>query len=149
MNSLTAAHPWVAFSLRRTTRLLVSVFAVGSVVFFMMALVPGDPVRAALGPNAPVSLVEQRRAALGLNKPLVVQFVDYWQRLLTGNLGRSIASDRPVSQVVSERVASSAQLVGVAIVLTLLLAVGVGLVFGALTHNGRRPRTLVGFTVFS
>lgn len=149
MNSLAQNHPWLVFGLRRAARLLVSLFAVGSVVFFMMALVPGDPVRSALGPNAPVSLVEQRRHALGLDKPLVAQFVDYWHRLFTGNLGTSIASDRSVSQVVQERIASSAELVGAAIVLTLVLAVALGLLFGALTQSGRRPRTLVGFTVAS
>lgn len=149
MHSLEMTHPWLAFALRRTARLVVSLFAVGSVVFFMISLVPGDPVRAALGPTAPVSLVEQRRAALGLDKPLGVQFLDYWRRLFTGRLGTSISSDRPVTQIVGERIANSAQLIGVAILLTLVIAVAVGLIFGAATHNGRRPRTLIGFTVVS
>ena len=149
MNSLASTHPWLAFALRRTIRLVVSLFAVGSVVFFMMALVPGDPVRAALGPTAPVSAVNQERAALGLNKPLLLQYVDYWHRLLTGNLGTSITSDLPVMSVVRERVANSAQLVGLSILLTLVLAVAFGMLFGALTHGGRRPRTLLSFTVTS
>ncbi len=149
MHSLDTSHPWLAFALRRTARLLVSLFAVGSVVFLMISLVPGDPVRAALGPTAPVELVEQRRAALGLDKPLPVQFLEYWQRLFTGRLGTSIASDRPVTQIVGERIAGSAQLIGAAIVLTLVVAVMIGMLFGAATHNGRRPRTLVGFTVVS
>jgi peptide/nickel transport system permease protein len=149
MNSLEATHPWLAFVLRRTVRLLVSLFAVGSVVFFMISLVPGDPVRAALGPTAPEDLVQQRRAALGLDKPLAVQFLDYWKRLFTGQLGTSITSDRPVTQIVGERIANSAELIGIAILLTLVLAVIIGMTFGAITHNGRRPRTLIGFTVFS
>lgn len=149
MNSLALTHPWLAFTLRRTIRLVVSLFVVGSVVFFMIALVPGDPVRTALGPTAPVSLVNQRRAALGLDKPLLTQYVDYWHRLLTGNLGTSITSDLPVMSVVRERVANSAELIGLSIVLTLALAVTFGMFFGALTHSGRRPRTLIGFTVTS
>lgn len=147
MSSLESTHPWLAFALRRVIRLVVSLFAVGSAVFFMISLVPGDPVRAALGPTAPESLVEQRRAALGLNDPLAVQFIDYWHRLLTGNLGTSITSDLPVDSIVKGRVANSVQLIGLSILLTLLLAVTFGMVFGALTQSGRRPRTLIGFTV--
>ncbi len=149
MDAFATDHPWVVFTARRIFRLLVSLFAVGSVVFFMLALVPGDPVRAALGPNAPVELVEARRHALGLDKPLPVQFLDYWGRLLTGNFGRSIASDRPVKQVLAERAANTAVLVGAAILLTLVLSVTIGVAFGALTNGGRRPRTLLGFTVGS
>ena len=149
MNSLDATHPWLAFVLRRGSRLVISLFAVGSVVFLMLALVPGDPVRAALGPNAPVSLVEARRAALGLDDPLPVQFLHYWGRLLSGNLGSSISSDRPVSRIVQERIGNTAELVGVAILLAVALALVFGMLFGALTHNGRRPRILVGFTLVS
>jgi len=149
VNWLESTHPWLAFALRRAVRLVVSLFAVGSAVFFMISLVPGDPVRAALGPTAPVSLVNERRATLGLDKPLFTQFIDYWHRLLTGELGTSITSDLPVAKVVHERIANSAALIGISILLTLLLAVTFGMVFGALTQSGRRPRTLVAFTISS
>jgi peptide/nickel transport system permease protein len=149
VNSLDSTHPWLAFVLRRVTRLVVSLFVVASVVFLMISLVPGDPVRAALGPTAPVSLVNQRRHALGLDKPLLTQFLDYWHRLLTGELGTSITSDLPVTSVVRDRVANSAELIGLSILLTLVLAVTFGMIFGALTQSGRRPRTLIGFTVTS
>lgn len=149
MEALASRHPWAAFALRRGLRLLVSLFAVGSAVFFMISLVPGDPVRAALGPTAPLELVNARKEALGLNDPLGVQFVDYWQRLFSGDLGRSIASDRMVTEVIAERFGNSAQLVGTAIILTMLLALVFGMAFGVWTHRGRRPRTLVGFTLVS
>lgn len=149
IDTLERTHPWLAFTLRRAIRLAVSLFAVASVVFFMIALVPGDPVRAALGPTAPVSLVNQRKAALGLDKSLPVQFLDYWKRLFSGNLGTSIATDRPVAQTIGERLVTTATLVGVAIVLTLVLALLFGMLIGSATHNGRRPRTLVAFTVIS
>jgi len=149
VSSLETTHPWLAFVIHRGGRLVISLFAVGSVVFLMLALVPGDPVRAALGPNAPVSLVKARRSALGLDDPLPVQFVHYWGRLVSGNLGNSISSDRPVSRIVSERIGNTAELVGTAILLAVLLALIFGMIFGALTHGGRRPRTLVGFTLAS
>ena len=109
MKSLEMSHPWVAFLVRRSARLVVSLFVVSSLVFFMISLVPGDPVREALGPTAPVSLVNQRRAALGLDKPILTQFVDYWHRLLTGHLGTSITSDLSVSSIVKQRFTNSAR----------------------------------------
>jgi peptide/nickel transport system permease protein len=147
VNSFEANHPWLAFSLRRTARLIVSLFLVGTAVFFMISLVPGDPVRAALGPNAPVSLVNERRAQLGLDKPLYQQFLDFWGHILSGRFGTSITSNLPVSQTIDQRFANTAELIGVSIVLTLVLAVLFGVLAGALTLNGRRPRTLVGFTI--
>jgi len=147
VNSLETAHPWLAFGLRRAVRLVVSFFAVGTAVFFMIALVPGDPVRTALGPDAPVALVEARRAALGLDKPLWQQFLDFWGRVLSGDLGHSITSSIPVSETVAQRAMNSLQLVGLAIGLTLVLAVALGMLFGALTVNGRRPRALLWFTL--
>lgn len=146
---LRARHPWVVFACRRTGRLAVSLAAVGSAVFFMIALVPGDPVRLALGPTAPVELVERRRAQLGLDQPVLDQFLAFWRRVLTGELGTSITSDRPVGRTIAERAGDTAALVGVAIAVTLLLAVVFGMLIGSLTHNGRRPRLLIGFTVIS
>jgi peptide/nickel transport system permease protein len=149
VNTLEMTHPWMAFAIRRTIRLAVSLVAVSSAVFFMISLVPGDPVRAALGPTAPVDVVNRRKHQLGLDKPLLQQFVDYWHRLLTGNLGTSISSEHPVMSVVKARAANSAKLIGVAVPFTLLLAVSIGMLIGALTQNGRRPRTLISFTVIT
>ena len=53
----------------------------------MIHLVPGDPVRAALGPTTPAGLVNARREALGLNDPLWLQYLHYLQGLFTGDLG--------------------------------------------------------------
>ena len=58
--------------------------------FFMIHLVPGDPVRAALGPTAPAELVAQRRADLGLDDPLPTQYVDYVREVLHGDFGTSL-----------------------------------------------------------
>jgi len=149
VKTLETTHPWLAFGLRRALRLVVSLFAVGTAVFFMISLVPGDPVRAALGPDAPVDLVEQRRSELGLDLPLWQQFLDFWARILHGDLGDSITSSLPVSDTVAQRAGNSLQLVGLSIVLTLVLAVVFGMLFGALTQGGRRRRTLVWFTLGS
>ena len=67
----------------------------------MIHLIPGDPVRGALGMTAPPALVESTREALGLNDPLWVQYVDYLRGLLSGDLGTSMITKTPVSQTSS------------------------------------------------
>jgi peptide/nickel transport system permease protein len=88
---------WTRFALRRTGRLLVSLWVLVTLAFLMIHLVPGDPVRAALGMNAPTELVEAKRQALGLDDPLLTQYVHYLGNLLHGDLGESITTQLPVS----------------------------------------------------
>src|SRR4029079_5812670 len=90
------SHPWVRFTVRRVGRLLVSLWVLVTASFLMIHLIPGDPVRAALGMTAPPALVAYTRQALGLDDPLWVQYLDYLRDLLTGDLGTSMISKLPV-----------------------------------------------------
>jgi peptide/nickel transport system permease protein len=139
-------HTWLLFLARRIGRLVVSLAVVLSLSFLLVQLIPGDPVRLALGPTAPASMVAQQRAALGLTKPLVIQYLDYWHDVLTGHLGSSIVSGQPVGQIIATSLPNTAELVGVALVFTMILGVSLGVLAGALTHYGRRPRLLLFFT---
>src|SRR5580704_12009698 len=139
-------HTWLMFLARRIGRLIVSLAVVLSLSFLLIQFIPGDPVRLALGPTAPASMVAQQRAALGLTKPLGIQYLDYWHNVLTGHLGTSIVSGQPVEQIIATSLPNTAELVGVALVLTMILAVSLGVLAGALTHYGRRPRLLLFFT---
>ena len=93
------AHPWVRFAARRLGRLLVSLWVLVTASFAMIHLIPGDPVRGALGPTAPAELVEARRRALGLDQPILTQYLHYLKGLLDGDLGTSLSSQLPVSDV--------------------------------------------------
>jgi ABC-type dipeptide/oligopeptide/nickel transport system permease component len=86
-------------------------------VFFMLRILPGDPATAMLGTNATPQSVEDLRAQLGLDRPLLLQFVEYVVGLAHLDLGRSLALRAPVST-----------LIGQALVPTLLLTLGGGLV---------------------
>ncbi|NUR84150.1 MAG: ABC transporter permease, partial [Nonomuraea sp.] len=99
----STASPWTGFLLRRAARFVLSLAILVTCSFAMIHLVPGDPVRAALGATAPADLVEARRSALGLDRPLGDQLLRYARGLLTGDLGRSIGSDLPVSTIIAER----------------------------------------------
>jgi peptide/nickel transport system permease protein len=138
--------PWVRFAVRRAVRLLVALWVLLTAAFLMIHLVPGDPVRAALGAAAPHDLVEARRHALGLDDPLLVQYVHYLQGLARGDLGSSMTSGLPVTQVIGDRLPATLQLAGLAFLAAMLLAVPVGLGMAVLTRGGRRPRVELGFT---
>ena len=139
-------HTWLIFLARRIGRLVVSLAVVLSLSFLLIQFIPGDPVRLALGPTAPASMVAQQRAALGLTKPLGVQYLDYWRDVLTGHLGTSIVSGQPVEQIIATSLPETAELVGVALVFTMIFSVSIGMLAGALTARGRRPRLTLAFT---
>ena len=143
------SHPWVRFGVRRLGRLLVSLWVLVTASFLMIHLIPGDPVRAALGPTAPADLVSAKRAEMGLDDPLLVQYLHYLQNLFTGDLGTSLVSQLPVSQIVSQRLPATLQLALLAFVAAVALAVPMGVVMGVLTRRGHGRRTELAFTTSS
>ncbi|WP_426565122.1 ABC transporter permease [Angustibacter sp. McL0619] len=136
---------WTRFVLRRTGRLLVSLWVLVTASFLMIHLVPGDPVRAALGLTAPADLVAAKREALGLNDPLLTQYVHYVSDLLHGDLGESIVSQLPVSQTISQRLPATASLALLAFVVAVAVAIPLGVAVAVATRRGRRRRTELAF----
>ncbi|MFC6016488.1 ABC transporter permease [Plantactinospora solaniradicis] len=141
-----ADNAWLRFAVRRLARLLVSVWVLVTAAFLMIHLIPGDPVRASLGTTAPLELVNERRAALGLNDPFWLQYLHYLRNLLTGELGTSMTSGLPVSQVLGDRLPATAELAVSASALALAIAVPLGLLMAVLTRGGRRRHVELGFT---
>lgn len=146
VTSAPRAHPWTRFAVRRFGRLLVSVWVLVTAAFGMIHLIPGDPVRAALGPTATQELVDARRAALGLDQPLWQQYVDYLRGLFTGDLGVSMNSGLPVTDILGDRLPPTLELAVLAFALALLVSVPLGLGFAVLTRGGRRRPLELGFT---
>lgn len=140
---------WTGFALRRGGRLLASLWALVTLSFLMIHLVPGDPVRAALGINAPADLVVAKRHALGLDKPLPVQYLDYLGNLLRGHLGDSISSQLPVSQTIGQRLPATAALAVLAFVVAIAVAIPLGVAVAVATRRGRRRRTELAFAATS
>jgi peptide/nickel transport system permease protein len=144
-----SASPWLRFAVRRLGQLLLSALVLITASFLIIHLVPGDPVRAALGLNASQQLVDARRAQLGLNNPLWLQYVDYLRNLFTGHFGTSITSGLPVSQVIGQRLPATLELAGYSFVVAIAVAVPLGLTLGVLTRGGRRRGTELAFTSVS
>ncbi|MGI5490165.1 ABC transporter permease [Microtetraspora malaysiensis] len=139
-------NPWATFLPRRLGRLIVSVWVLISAAFVMIHLVPGDPVRAAMGLTASPEVVAARRQALGLNDPLPKQYADYLYHVFTGDFGASIVSGLPVSQVIAQRLPASLLIAMPAFLVLMVLAVPLGVVMAVLTRGGRRGGLHLGYT---
>jgi peptide/nickel transport system permease protein len=137
---------WVRFAARRLLRLLVSIWVLLTAAFLMIHLIPGDPVRAALGVTASADLVNARREQLGLNDPLWSQYGHYLRDLFTARFGTSTISGLPVSQVIADRYPATLELAVYAFLVAVAISVPLGLIMAVLTRSGRRRRLELGFT---
>ncbi len=99
--------------------------------FLFVRLAPGDPVRMMINPEymagGAEEYIAQRRAELGLDKPLPVQYVAWLTEVTRGNLGYSFFDRRPVGDIIKERVVPTIELMGTALLLALVIGVPVGL----------------------
>lgn len=146
---ISRGGPWPAFAARRLARFAGSLWALLTAAFLMIHLVPGDPVRVALGMTAPAELVAARRHALGLDDPLWVQYGHYLRGLVTGDFGTSMVTGQPVAQVIGDRLPSTLQLAVLAFAVVVVVAVPAGVGFAVLTRGGRRRGGELAFTSVS
>ncbi|MGV2985809.1 ABC transporter permease [Microbacterium sp. AGC85] len=137
---------WPRFILRRTGRLLVSLWVLVTASFLMIHLVPGDPVRTSLGPTASAAVVDARRESLGLNDPLWQQYLNYLQGVLTGDLGISIGSQLPVADTIAQRLPATAALAVLAFVVAVLISIPIGVAVAIATQRGRARGLELGFS---
>ncbi|MFS8586430.1 MAG: ABC transporter permease [Acidimicrobiia bacterium] len=127
------------YLLRRVGQSVVVLFGVSVAVFSIIHLVPGDPVRLALGTRFDQRTYDALVARAGLDDPVLVQYVNWLGNALTGDLGVSFRSGRPVTELILERLPATLSLAFGAIVVALLIAVPLGLV------SALRPRSAVDY----
>lgn len=123
------------FFLTRLLWTLPILLGVLTLVFFLIHLIPGDPVALMLGEQALPADVRLMRERLGLNAPLGVQYVQYLADTLSGDLGISLRSERPVAALIAERLPATAELMLGAMAVALGLALPLG-VLGAVHYGG-------------
>ncbi|MFI7422412.1 ABC transporter permease [Nonomuraea sp. NPDC049684] len=133
-------------TVRRLVRFVVSLAALLVASFAMIHLIPGDPVRASLGPAAPIELINARKQLLGLDKSLPEQFAAYVGHILTGDFGTSFLTGEPVGDVIAARLPNTLGLALLATVVALLLAVPLGMWAAIRTENGRNRGTEITFS---
>lgn len=98
------------YIIKRIIGVIPTLIIVTTFVFFFVRLIPGNPARLVAGPQATLEDVEVVREELGLNKPIVTQYVDYVTGLFHGDLGMSLRTKRPVATEVSLRYMNTVKL---------------------------------------
>ncbi|WP_193048473.1 ABC transporter permease [Mycolicibacterium baixiangningiae] len=142
--STLVSHPVARFLARRVAYSLVVLIGVVIVVFALVQLVPGDPVRIALGTRYTPEAYEALRSASGLDRPLIVQFFSYLGNALTGNLGVSFRNGDPVTATLLDRLPATVSLGLVGIVFAMIIAVPAGI--WAALREGRASDAIVRIT---
>ncbi len=126
------------YILTRIGLTLPMVFILGTLVFFIMHILPGDPVTSALGPKGTPEMVERIRENLGLNEPLIVQYGVFLRNMVTLDFGNSlVGGHRPVIDEMSERFPATLELVIPASILALFIGV-IGGTFAAAKRKSAR-----------
>ncbi len=115
------------FVVRRVLQALLALLGVSVIVFALLHLVPGDPVRTALGTRFDQATYDALRERAGLNQPIVVQYVDWLGGVLTGDLGVSFRSGQTVSSAIAQRLPATATLAGASLLVALVIAIPAGI----------------------
>jgi peptide/nickel transport system permease protein len=138
-------HPAVRFILvRGVLHTAVVLLGVAVLTFLLIQLVPGDPVRIALGTRYDQESYDALRAASGLDQPVWQQFVSYLGHAATGDLGVSFRSGEPVTGLLLDRLPATASLAGAGVLVGLLIALPAGTI--AALHEGRLSDAIIRVT---
>ena len=134
------------FVVRRLLLTIPMLFVMSIVVFLIIRLVPGDPVRTMLGFRATDQNVAELRHQLGLDRSLFDQYLGWAGALLHGDLGKDIVSHAPLSQLLAQRLPVTFELTA----LSMLLAVAVGVPLGIRAATGGKwvKRLTESFVIF-
>jgi peptide/nickel transport system permease protein len=124
------------FLIRRVMLTIPVLLGVATLVFSLIHLVPGDPVQAMLGESASPADIAELRGKLGLDRPLIVQYVAFLKGAATADLGTSLRTDQPVAAAIAERLPATCELAMAAMAMAMLFALPLGII--AATRAGTR-----------
>lgn len=132
---------------RRLGLMVFVLFGVLVITFIVSHVVPADPVAAVLGSQAPPELIEKVRHEWGLDRPLLEQFINYVWNMLHGNLGKSIRTDRPVSDDLLQYFPATIELSTAAIILAMVVGIPLGII-SAIRRNKLSDHLARVFSIF-
>ena len=116
------------YLVRRLLLTIPVIVGVATLVFSLIHLVPGDPVRAMLGDSASQSDVAEMRGRLGLDRPLYIQYGSFMKGAATGNLGMSLRTNQPVAALILDRLPATFELAMAAMCASLAIALPLGII---------------------
>jgi peptide/nickel transport system permease protein len=129
------------YLIRRIPSVALVLVATSVIAFLLPRLVPGDPAAVVAGPDASAETIAAIRAELGLDRPLVTQYFEWIGGVLTGDLGQSLQFNRPVAELIGDRVASTVELALLAAIFLIIFGIGLGVLAGS--ARSRWARVLV------
>lgn len=127
--------PFVGKIVRQVSTLLLTFVGLTAITFIIGRVMPADPVLAIVGDRASAEVYDAMRLQLGLDKPLIVQYVIYLSNILQGDFGKSIMTTREVSEDIIRFFPATLELATVATILGVFVGVPIG-VFAAV-HQGK------------
>ncbi len=127
----------IPFIIRLLASVILTSWVVGTLVFFLIHMVPGDPVAVMLGDWATPADQSALREQLGLNQPLLVQYWQYLTAIFQFDLGQSLFFEQPVSSLIAQRFPYTLQLALMAMAIAILIAFPLGII--AALRNGQWP----------
>ncbi len=133
------------YLMRRILQIIPVLFGITILVFFIVHSAPGDPTTKMMDPKMSVEEKMRLKEKFGVDKPIIVQYFDWISEVFKGNLGFSWKFQRPVSEVMGERMLSTFYLA----VVSLLLALIVGIPAGVISATRQYTKLDYFFTVFA
>jgi peptide/nickel transport system permease protein len=137
----------LSYVVRRILSTIPVVLMVALFVFSLLYIAPGDPAAIIAGDQATPADVERIRASLGLDRPFLVRFGDWFWHVLHGDLGTSIFTNLPVTHMIAQRIEPTVSLLVLTLVISLAFAIPMG-VIAAWKHGTWIDRTVMATAVF-
>ena len=132
------------YVVKRILSMIPLMFVVSIIVFLFIRLIPGDPARQIGGPTATIGEIEAIRTQLGLDQPLVPQFVDWFTGIFHGDLGHSFTNNTSVVELLAPRLPITMYLTICSITWSVILGVAIGVIAAI---NRGRALDLIGMLV--
>ncbi len=124
------------FLLARLGSALLVLFGVSLLVFLLIHLIPGDPVEVMLGESSQPADRAALRHALGLDQPLYLQLLEYYRNLIRFDLGQSLHSQRPIAEILLERLPATLELAVAGLCVAVLIAAPLGILAATRRDTG-------------
>ena len=141
----------VRYLIRRLVLTIPVILGVATLVFSLIHLVPGDPAQSMLGESASAQDVADLRMRLGLDRPLIEQYVRFMAGLVRGDLGTSFRTSQPVLTAIWDRVPATIELALASMAVAILIALPLGIIAavrrGTLTDHAAMTVALAGISI--
>jgi len=116
------------YTLRRLYQGVFVIIAITAILFLIMQLMPGDPIKLISNPRIPQDRIEELRHLWGLDKPIIIQYIYWFSNIIRGDFGTSIISGQKVSTLITERLPYTLMLTGPALLIEFIISVFLGLI---------------------